>query len=166
MDLTQLANLGEFIGGIAVVLTLIYLALQVRQSADIQRQANELAKADALHKSVTSYSTTRQLLADESLAGLWYKAIHDEELSPVEEQRVMTVLQELTYSAVAALANHQAAGNLGQVEITPGIVARTAGQSRTLRRIWDGMADELAVNGLAGFALSVNQEIDHTFADE
>ncbi len=32
MDLTQLANLGEFIGGVAVLVTLIYLALQVRQN--------------------------------------------------------------------------------------------------------------------------------------
>ena len=30
MDLTQLANLGEFIGGIAVPLTFLYLAFQVR----------------------------------------------------------------------------------------------------------------------------------------
>ena len=30
MDLTQLANLGEFIGGAAVLVTLIYLATQVR----------------------------------------------------------------------------------------------------------------------------------------
>ena len=28
MDLTELANLGEFIGGIAVLLTLVYLAAQ------------------------------------------------------------------------------------------------------------------------------------------
>ena len=31
MDLSELANLGEFIGGIAVLVTLIYLAVQVRQ---------------------------------------------------------------------------------------------------------------------------------------
>ena len=31
MNLTQLANLGEFIGGVAVLVTLIYLALQLRQ---------------------------------------------------------------------------------------------------------------------------------------
>ncbi len=30
MDLTQLANLGEFIGGVAVLVTLVYL--EVRQS--------------------------------------------------------------------------------------------------------------------------------------
>ena len=28
MDLTQLANLGEFIGGVAVLMTLVYLAVQ------------------------------------------------------------------------------------------------------------------------------------------
>ncbi len=37
MDLTQLANLGEFIGGVAVLATLIYLAVQVRTSALEQR---------------------------------------------------------------------------------------------------------------------------------
>ena len=32
MDLTQLANLGEFIGGITVLVTLVYLAVQVRNA--------------------------------------------------------------------------------------------------------------------------------------
>lgn len=34
MDLTQLASLGEFIGGIAVLITLIYLAIQVKQGTN------------------------------------------------------------------------------------------------------------------------------------
>jgi len=32
MDLTQLANLGEFIGGVAVLVTLIYLSIQIGQN--------------------------------------------------------------------------------------------------------------------------------------
>lgn len=32
MDLTQLANLGEFIGGVAVLVTLVYLVIQLRQN--------------------------------------------------------------------------------------------------------------------------------------
>ncbi len=39
MDLTQLANLGEFVGGIAVVVTLVDLAVQVRGSTREQRAA-------------------------------------------------------------------------------------------------------------------------------
>jgi hypothetical protein len=42
MDLTQLANLGEFIGGVAVLVTLIYLAVQVRQT-------NKTISASAFH---------------------------------------------------------------------------------------------------------------------
>ena len=44
MDLTQLANLGEFIGGAAVLVTLIYLAVQVRH-ARREQEAQRLAMA-------------------------------------------------------------------------------------------------------------------------
>jgi len=37
MDLTQVANLGEFIGGVAVLVTLIYLALQLRHNTSALR---------------------------------------------------------------------------------------------------------------------------------
>lgn len=37
MDLTQLANLGEFIGGVAVLVTLIYLAIQVGEGSRATR---------------------------------------------------------------------------------------------------------------------------------
>ncbi len=52
MDLTQLANLGEFIGGVAVLVTLIYLAVQVRQNTQTLRRSNarqtSLQNSDAL----------------------------------------------------------------------------------------------------------------------
>ena len=44
MELTQLANLGEFIGGVAVLVTLIYLALQVRHT---RRQLDEQSLSTA-----------------------------------------------------------------------------------------------------------------------
>lgn len=40
MDLQSLANLGEFIGGVVVVVSLAYLALQVRQSTRAQLTQN------------------------------------------------------------------------------------------------------------------------------
>ena len=42
MDLTQLANLGEFIGGVAVLVTLVYLAIQVRHGRNELRLGSEL----------------------------------------------------------------------------------------------------------------------------
>ncbi len=40
MDLTQLANLGEFIGGVAVIGSLIFVGLQVRANTKTQRAAS------------------------------------------------------------------------------------------------------------------------------
>ena len=41
MDLTQLANLGEFIGGVAVVASLLYVGTQIRQNTDSIRETAE-----------------------------------------------------------------------------------------------------------------------------
>ncbi len=41
MDLTQLANLGEFIGGVAVLVTLIYLTVQIRHARHQLRYQGE-----------------------------------------------------------------------------------------------------------------------------
>ncbi len=49
MDLTQLANLGEFIGGVAVLVTLVYLAVQLRQ--------NTLLVAAQLRQEISRVST-------------------------------------------------------------------------------------------------------------
>jgi hypothetical protein len=46
MELTQLANLGEFIGGVAVLVTLLYLAVQVRQSQILARAESETKSTD------------------------------------------------------------------------------------------------------------------------
>ena len=64
MDLTQLANLGEFIGGVAVLVTLIYLAVQVRQSAQAQEHANRLARARAVGEENQGYSSWRNPCAE------------------------------------------------------------------------------------------------------
>ncbi len=40
MELNQLANLGEFVGGVAVLVTLVYLVVQVRQSNTNARGAS------------------------------------------------------------------------------------------------------------------------------
>lgn len=46
MDLSQLADLGEFIGGVAVLVTLIYLAVQVRQ---VQRTVRNAVLDETAH---------------------------------------------------------------------------------------------------------------------
>ena len=48
MDLTQLANLGEFIGDVAVLVTLVYLAFQLRQGTAALRSNRMHDMADGV----------------------------------------------------------------------------------------------------------------------
>lgn len=62
MDLNQLANVGEFLGGIAVLVTLIYLAVQVSGS-------KQALKAQAHHDALALCQRPFELLiADAALA--------------------------------------------------------------------------------------------------
>ena len=42
MDLEALGNLGDFIGGLAVIVTFLYLAAQIRQNTESVRAASRL----------------------------------------------------------------------------------------------------------------------------
>ncbi len=70
MDLTQLANLGEFIGGVAVLVTLIYLAIQVRQS-------NQNDRLSALKETIALYSSHGAIVASDEHVGAFVKGLRD-----------------------------------------------------------------------------------------
>ena len=88
MDLTQLANLGEFIGGVAVLVTLIYLALEVRRS----RAATEALALDALH--VGWNSINADLHNNRELMEVFARGSADPtSLDPVDRARFLSVIQ-------------------------------------------------------------------------
>jgi uncharacterized membrane protein len=57
MILQDLGNLGEFIGSIAVVIILIYVARQIRQSSEVS-QTEGLNKALEVHQKKNDYRRT------------------------------------------------------------------------------------------------------------
>ena len=50
MDITTLAAWGEFIGGIAVVVSLVYLALQIRSNTKTVRASNFPDRGQTAHE--------------------------------------------------------------------------------------------------------------------
>ncbi len=50
LGLTQLANIGEFIGGIAVLVTLVYLAFQVRSNTNSERAETHRSFVEELNR--------------------------------------------------------------------------------------------------------------------
>lgn len=160
MDLSQLAQLGEFVGGIAVLVTVIYVAIQVKQSNAIQRTATEMARAEAIESSVKTWSTWRQMLANRELAEIWTKAEPECELSPEEATRLGAMIAELTYASLGAYEKYRAAGAVEFEDTPPAVIARAIGTSPALRKAWLAMVDELEYHNLDNFAAQVTAKLE------
>ena len=91
MDLHQLANLGEFVGGVAVLATLVYLAAQVRQG-------NRQTAANLSFHLLDMSSEIARSAQDREHAELIVKMKHDETLDGVEEEQADAyVFRSLNY---------------------------------------------------------------------
>jgi hypothetical protein len=90
-----LGNYGEFIGAIAVVITLVFVGLQVRQSARTMAQSNKLAQSATLNESLRQFSQFRRVLAtDPDLNKIWIEGRVGGELSEVDRQRFFFFARE------------------------------------------------------------------------
>ena len=97
MNLEQLANLGEFIGGVAVIASIVYLAIQIRQNT---RQV----KSATLATNTTNWSSMLVNLASNDRSGAYLDgALGREDISPehflqfVQVSRAMLVSFETQY---------------------------------------------------------------------
>jgi hypothetical protein len=90
LDLQTLANIGEFIGGVAVIASLAYLALQIRQNTQSLRTENY---ARALDRVAAMQS---QLSQDGNLSRFFAKGVADvSKLTPQERIQLTWALYEI-----------------------------------------------------------------------
>ena len=87
MTLSDLASIGSFISGIAVLISLVYLTLQIRQ--------NTLAHRASAHQSRTNFLKDHMhLLADPGMASVYVRGmIGDPNLSAVELSQFFSVMR-------------------------------------------------------------------------
>lgn len=90
MSLQDLGNLGEFVGAIAVVVSLVYLAAQIRQNTDSN-------KASAYeHVALSALDLNARLAQEEDLNRLFSSGVRDPgALSPQDRIRLTFVLYAL-----------------------------------------------------------------------
>ena len=82
LDITTLAAWGEFIGGIAVVVSLIYLASQIRQNSRLLRASTASASGD------TSSRLKTLMVQDSEVARIFWEGTASEAvLSEADRQR-------------------------------------------------------------------------------
>ena len=78
--LSELASIAEIIGAFAVVVSLIYVGVQVNDSASAVRAAS------ANDAAVAAQSWYQQIGSDQQTSNLWWRAITSEEALPAEEE--------------------------------------------------------------------------------
>jgi hypothetical protein len=71
MDITTLAAWGEFLGGIAVVVSLVYLASQIRQNSKLLRASTASATTQ------TVFSGGAMMVQDPEVARIYWAGIED-----------------------------------------------------------------------------------------
>ena len=82
MTLAQMANIGEFLGGITVLVTLIYLALQVRQASSLSRANMGFAITSEFNRS------HEILLSNPDLMKVLLKAEQNKALTILEDRMI------------------------------------------------------------------------------
>ena len=78
MDLDALGNLGDFLGGVGVVITLVYLAIQIRQNTRQLRVAADAARTTALEDTTLGVNRwIEKITANKDLADVWRRGLED-----------------------------------------------------------------------------------------
>jgi hypothetical protein len=99
MRLQDLGAIGDLIGGVAVVVSLIYLAYQIRQNSKQIEQNSRHVEASMYHATNDAFNRWFALIAqDADLAALWHRTAAGEALKDEELMRVHALLSMLFLS--------------------------------------------------------------------
>ena len=99
MDLMSMAellgNFGKFIGAFAVVATLVFVGIQVRQSRIAMNENNKFASIASRDESRRAFSSWRaRFVENPDVAALWLAGLAGEELDAPQKFRFRQLLEE------------------------------------------------------------------------
>lgn len=99
MDLQTLANIGEFLGGLAILVSLIYLIVSVRQNTmQLREQLKSLQRTER-RATYEQHDRYRLATLDPEVAKLWVQGIAGELTKPEDRYRFNNLMIMVTYSA-------------------------------------------------------------------
>ncbi len=98
MDLETLANLGEFLGGGAIIISLAYLIVGIRQNTVQLKETAKLQKLSEMRASYEQHDRYREALLKRDIAELMVKIIGGEEVDAADQLRFEVFCVQVTYS--------------------------------------------------------------------
>ena len=94
MNWDAIVAIVEIVGLLAVVASLVYLGIQVRQNSQLISQNTIVARSVIVHETSAFYARFFELIADNSeLASIFHRGKKSEELGPVELERFEALLE-------------------------------------------------------------------------
>lgn len=99
MNWNAIIAVAEIIGVIAIIASLIYVAIQIRQNTSI-------ARAGMVHDTSVAWGNYHQMLAtDAELSGMYIRGVSGESLNPVEVLRFQSIVE--LYLTLLEDSDHQ-----------------------------------------------------------
>ncbi len=153
MTLQDLGSLGELVGGIAVVVSVVYLAIQIRhntrgldQNSDLMRMSFE----NEIRREAIEFRST--IVADVDLAEIWRRGLAgDAALDPAEMAR----FHLLMVSIAAMLRAQFDAQGRGLFATDRGEFLRGVVATRGFREWWARLGDTISSGDFAEFVESL-----------
>ncbi len=138
MSIMELGAIGEFVGAIAVVLTLIYLTIQVRQSREAMEENSRLARTSAMeHQSDVVSRWRGRLINDAEVATLWQKAVDGEVVDEITGIRIQNLLIDWFNTYRSYFIRAKAVGHEGLAEQAVASIALPMLRSPSLHNYWE-----------------------------
>jgi len=137
MDIMELGAIGELVGGVAVIASLIYVGIQVRQSNENTRQSLDMEKSAASRETGSQFTELMMATTDASLMAAVQQATVDwDSLPHLDKGRVSMWMQALEIQCLTVfLGGRSDLMDKGQVEAWTAYFASFV-KSPGLRKWW------------------------------
>ncbi len=113
MSIMELGAIGELVGGIAVLVTLIFIAVQIRQNTHQLRENARTLRTNALDETQRISNELRRHVIDErSVAEIWVRGQGDPAaLDEIDRTRFDFLAEELMYHYQSTFRRARSAGD-------------------------------------------------------
>ena len=159
MNWDAIGAVGETIGAIAVLLTLIVLLGQVRTGNRALAESNRLERSRAIDRHADSIAVWRgRITENHDLSEIWMKVHNDEPLSQLELMRANNLFIEFGNTQRSNFVRAKTVGEEGLMRQAALSVAMEAAQTRTLDDMWQTLRPWTALTS-AEFVAAVDAEL-------
>jgi hypothetical protein len=168
MNWEALGAIGEIVGAVAVIVTLVYLAIQVRHSSKTLEENTAQLRISSVHDYTVSLAAwQRQIYSSPAMAELWIKGRNDlSQLDEVDRDRFQMLALDFFITFRSGYAVAEAAGHAGQARLAAASVARAVHLYPGFRELWKSLGRQTSELVEPRFVAAVEELVREGFADD